>query len=350
MVTLLATPSPRPSSTSIGAFTCAAGMAIVGTSIAIAPSLSDYPVLAGQAWRYLLAGVLLAAVLGFQMRPLLRVSTGNLVRLVLIAATGLAAFNWLLIEGTRHADPAFMAAMVGATPLVLALAGPVAGGARVRGRTVVGGAVVVAGIVLVHGATSAPLIALPYAVSFLACEVAFTLLAVPVLKELTPVQLSAAACLIAAPMLAALSMATAEPSLQVPSVTEVLALLYMAIFTTAVAFILWYSGVVRLGADRAGLFCGVMPIAGYLAGLALGSSTWSVTALTGVLLCGLGIAVGLSRGRPPASPPAPSPAQTLESPHREGQEHRSDHKRPHHGHEQGVLLDPGVGPAPARAG
>nr|WP_281352357.1 DMT family transporter [Phytoactinopolyspora alkaliphila] len=292
-------PPPRlskPSSTSIGAFTCALGMAIVGTSIAIAPALADYPVLAGQAWRYLLAGVILLAVLGFRIAPLLRVSAGNVARLVLIAGTGLAAFNWLLIEGTRHADPAFMAAVVGATPLVLALAGPVAGGTPIRAQTVFGGGVVVTGIVLVHGATSAPLIALPYALSFLACEVAFTLLAVPVLKELSPIQLSAAACLIAAPMLAVLSVATSEQSLQLPSGAETLALLYMAVFTTAVAFILWYSGVVRLGADRAGLFCGVMPIAGYLAGLALGNSQWAVTALAGVLLCGAGIAVGLSPG------------------------------------------------------
>jgi hypothetical protein len=59
------------------------------------------------------------------------------------------------------------------------------------------------------------------------------------------------------------------------------------VFTTAVAFLLWYGGVVRLGADRAGLFAGVMPVAGYVAGVALGTSPWSLAApFGGVLLCG----------------------------------------------------------------
>lgn len=272
-------------------------MAVVGASISIASVLSDYPVLAGQTWRYLLAGLILLGILASQSGSLARVSSSNAARLVLIAATGLAAFNWLLIEGNRHADPAFMASVVGATPVVLALCGPLASGTRIRPMTVVGSVFVVTGIVVVHGATDAPLSSLPYALGFLACEVAFTLLAVPVLRELSPLQLSTTVCLIAVPMLAGLSLVTSENIVQVPTGTEALALLYMAVLTTAVAFLLWYSGVARLGADRAGLFVGIMPIAGYLTGLVIGSSTWAVTALAGVLLCGLGIAIGLFPGR-----------------------------------------------------
>jgi hypothetical protein len=49
----------------------------------------------------------------------------------------------------------------------------------------------------------------------------------------------------------------------------------------------------RLGADRAGLFAGVMPVAGYVAAVALETSPWSLAAFSGALLCGLGIALGL---------------------------------------------------------
>ncbi|WP_129666631.1 DMT family transporter [Phytoactinopolyspora endophytica] len=365
--------SRTPSSTTLGATTCAAGMTIVGTSIAIAPSLEGYPVLAGQGWRYLLAGLILMAVLVARtpspvpdratVSPLRRiraatatltgVTLGTAIRLTAIAATGLAAFNWLLIEGTRHADPAFMAAVVGAAPLVLALLGPLAGGHRIRLGTAAGSAVVVTGIVLVHGATAAPLVAWPYAIAFLACEAAFTLLAVPVLKELTPLQLSTGTCLIAAPMLAVVSVVTQESGLQAPTATEALALLYMAVGTTAVAFLLWYSGVARLGADRAGLFIGVMPISGYLAGVAIGSSTWAIPALAGVLLCGAGIALGLRQSpRHPARSAdclkdpahstrgAPSPAETLESTDSQREEDRRDDERPDDRHQQRVLLDP----------
>ena len=37
------------------------------------------------------------------------------------------------------------------------------------------------------------------------------------------------------------------------------------------AFVLWYSGVRRLGASRAGLFTGVAPVAAAAAGLLLGA-------------------------------------------------------------------------------
>ncbi|NED99124.1 DMT family transporter [Phytoactinopolyspora halotolerans] len=324
--------------TAVGATTCAIGMTIVGTSIAIAPTLEDYPVLAGQAWRYLLAGLILLAILIIRSPAavvgVLRVTPANALRLIAIAATGLAAFNWLLIEGTRHADPAFMAAVVGAAPLILALLGPATRGDSIRRHTVAGSACVVTGIVLVHGATGAPLFAWPYALAFLACEVGFTLLAVPVLKELTPLQLSTGTCLIAAPMLAAVSLVTGERIVQAPTSSETLALLYMAVGTTAIAFLLWYSGVARLGADRAGLFIGIMPISGYLAGLMLGNSAWAIPAMTGVLLCGAGIALGLGRSR--------SAAEPLEAPDGERQEDRRDDDRPDDRHQQGVLLDPGV--------
>ncbi|WP_267902609.1 hypothetical protein [Streptomyces triticirhizae] len=39
------------------------------------------------------------------------------------AATGLVGFDVLLVEATRHAGPAMVAAVVSAVPLVLALLG-----------------------------------------------------------------------------------------------------------------------------------------------------------------------------------------------------------------------------------
>lgn len=278
-----------------GALACSAAMTLVGMSVAVAPMLADYPLLAGQAWRYLLAGLLLVGVMVGRGPRLPRLRPRQLGWLLMLAATGLAGFNWFLIEGAKRCDPAFLAAILGAVPLVLALAGPIAHGGPVRRRTVVGSVVVVVGIVMVQGATTAPLVAVPYALGFLVCEVAFTLLAVPLLKELTPLQLSGAVCLVAVPLLAGLAMIEPGADLQVPTVAEVSTLAYMAVFTTAVAFLLWYGGVVRLGADRAGLFAGVMPVAGLLAGVAVGTSGWSLAALAGAVLCGMGIAVGLRR-------------------------------------------------------
>ena len=281
------------SSTMRGALTCTVGMVLVGTSVAMSPALVDYPVLAGQAWRYLLAAITLVGFLTARGGRLPHLARRQWIRLTVLAATGLAAFNWFVIEGAMRADPAFLVAVVGAVPITLAVVGPILSRKRVHPPTAGGAVVVGVGIVVVSGATSAPLAAVPYAAGILLCEVAFTLLAVPLLREITPLQLSASVCLVAVPMLAAAAVVEPGAAMQFPTVTEGLALLYMAVITTAVAFLLWYGGVVRLGADRAGLFAGVMPVAGYVAGVVLGTSPWSLAAFSGVLLCGLGIALGL---------------------------------------------------------
>jgi drug/metabolite transporter (DMT)-like permease len=268
-------------------------MLLVGASVAMSPALVNYPVLAGQALRYLVAAIALVVVLTARGGRLPRLGQRQWVRLIALASTGLAGFNWFVIEGAKRADPAFLVAVVGAVPIILAVLGPILGRTRVRPMTVGGAVVVGIGIVVVSGATSAPLAAAPYAVGILLCEVLFTLLAMPLLKEITPLQLSASLCLVAVPMLAAAAALEPRTAVQMPTVTEGLALLYMAVFTTAAAFLLWYDGVVRLGADRAGLFAGVMPVAGFAAGVALGTSAWSLAALIGILLCGLGVALGL---------------------------------------------------------
>jgi hypothetical protein len=76
------------------------------------------------------------------------------------------------------------------------------------------------GVVVVSGATPAPLAAVPYAAGILLCEVAFTLLAVPLLKEITPLQVSAFVCLVAVPMLAAAAVVEPGAAVQMPTVIE----------------------------------------------------------------------------------------------------------------------------------
>lgn len=297
----LAVRHPATSSATRGALACSLTMVLVGTSVALAPALSGYPVLAGQAWRYLLASVTLLGVLALRGQRLPRFTRRQAGRLVLLAATGLAGFNWFIIEGAKRADPAFLASVAGATPIALAVLAPLLGGWRIRSQTLAGSVVVAAGIVIVQGATAAPLTAVPYAMGVLLCEVAFTLLAIPLLRAMTPLQLSAAVCLVAVPLLAVIAVAQPGVDLRRPGLTELVVLVYMAVPTTAIAFLLWYGGVYRLGADRAGLFAGLMPVAGFASGVALGTVAWSTSALIGCLLCGLGIVVGLKGASPSRS-------------------------------------------------
>lgn len=94
----------------------------------------------------------------------------------------------------------------------------------------------------------------------MACEVAFTLLAVPLLGTLGPprsLYLRMRSGRRDAYRLCSRDSRTAFPA---PTQQELWSLLYLAIFVTAVAFFLWYSGGQLLKPETAGLFAGLAPV------------------------------------------------------------------------------------------
>jgi drug/metabolite transporter (DMT)-like permease len=137
-----------------------------------------------------------------------------------------------------------------------------------------------------------------YALLTLLCEAAFSLLAVPVLPRLGPVLLSAYVCGIATVLLAGTSvLVEGTEVLPVNSVTQAVAVGYLALVLTVGAFIAWYSAVERLAVDRAGLFVGLVPVSALAGGVLLGTGSLSWAGLAGTLLVGGGVALGMG-GRP----------------------------------------------------
>ena len=76
-----------------------------------------------------------------------------------------------------------------------------------------------------------------------------------------------------------------------------LAIAYLGVAVTAVAFILWYSSVGRLGAARAGLLAGVSPVAAAAAGVLLGGSAPRPLVWAGMAVVAAGLALGLRADR-----------------------------------------------------
>jgi drug/metabolite transporter (DMT)-like permease len=77
-----------------------------------------------------------------------------------------------------------------------------------------------------------------------------------------------------------------------------LAIGYLAVAVTAVAFVLWYSSVRRLGASRAGLLTGIVPIAAAAVGVLLGGPAPTPLVWAGIAVVAAGLALGLPGGRP----------------------------------------------------
>jgi drug/metabolite transporter (DMT)-like permease len=278
----------------------AVGMAIVGSSFAVLDTLRDYPQAGGQAVRYAVGAALLFLLAG---RRLPRPTGGQLTRLALLSASGLAAFNLLVLAAEASMDPGSVGVIVAAVPVLLALAGPLQDGRRPERRVVGAAVMVAAGAAAVQGlggeVTAAGLAA---ALGALACEAAFSLLAAPLLRPLGPVAVSAWAAILAIPMLLAIGLVLDGPDnlLRMPTTGEALGLAWLAVAVTAVAFVLWYSAVRALGVELTGLLSGVLPVSALVVAAVLGRADLTAGRLAGATLVGAGIAAGLLARRPVA--------------------------------------------------
>ncbi|MEW9555863.1 EamA family transporter [Nonomuraea sp. NPDC050783] len=289
----------------------AAAMLLVGTSAAVSATIAGYPVFTGQALRYALAAAILLAVVRRRHLPRVSLTSRDVLLLLALAATGLAGFNLFLVEATRHAGPAMIGTVIGGVPLVLALVGPLLERRRPTPRTVGTALVVALGTAVAAGLGSGSLAGLLLSLGALAGEVAFSLLAVPLLPRLGPLRVAAYPAALSVPMLLAAELAVnGTASLRLPTLSEAAAFGYLGAVVTAAAFFLWYDALRRLGADRAGLFAGLVPVGALLTTVTLGLGQADPADIAGALLVATGVAVGLRRPRrdTPTRHPGAEPA------------------------------------------
>jgi drug/metabolite transporter (DMT)-like permease len=289
-----------------GSVGAAAAMFLVGTLAAISSVINQYPLYGGQALRYALAAVVLSAVASAKGLGLVRLTLRETLLLLGLTATGLVLFNVCVIQATRHASPTLVGTIIGVVPVILALAGPLLARARPSGRVLLAAAVVVVGATVTAGLGSGGLTGLLYAVGALACEACFSLLAIPLLPKLGPVRLSAYTVGAAVPLLLIVgTIADGSRVLRMPTAAEAAALVYLGTIVSAGAFFLWYDALPRLGADRAGLFAGVLPVGAIVTTVLLGLGTPTASELGGAALVIAGLAIGLAPSRPltPVGPP-----------------------------------------------
>ncbi|HEY2959859.1 MAG TPA: DMT family transporter [Actinomycetota bacterium] len=300
-----------------GSAGAAAAMFAVGTLAALSSVVNRYPLYGGQAVRYALAALLLVAVARARGLGFVRLGARETLLLLSLASTGLVLFNVCVVQATRHASPALVGTIVGAVPVALALVGPLLARSRPSGRVVLAALVVVAGATVATGLGSGSPAGLLYAVGALACEACFSLLAIPLLPKLGPVRVSAYTVAVAVPLLLVAGVvADGGALLRAPSAAEAAALLYLGTVVSAGAFILWYDALPRLGADRAGLFAGLVPVGAIATTVLLGLGSPTASELAGAAVVIAGLALGLTAGRPAAAPEAPAAAASAARPGR----------------------------------
>ncbi|NYD46742.1 drug/metabolite transporter (DMT)-like permease [Actinomadura luteofluorescens] len=285
-----------------------AAMSLVGTLTAVSATISGYPVFGGQAARYAAAALVLLVVARLAGGPARRPSARDWLLLTALAATGLVAFNVCIVLATRDTSPATVGTVIATVPIVLAVVGPLLDGRRPAPAIIAAACVVAAGAALANGLGSGSGRGLLLSLGALAGEVGFSLLAVPLLPRLGPLRVSAYSAALAVPMLLAAGLvADGTALLRVPTPGELAGFAYLSIVVTTIAFLLWYDAIGRLGADRAGLCAGLIPVSAVVTTVALGIGRPEPADLAGAALVAAGVVVGLRarvapRGSAPAEP------------------------------------------------
>jgi drug/metabolite transporter (DMT)-like permease len=299
-----ATTLRRPGLRSLAAGVCA--MALVGGSVGVSRALVTAPLFTAQAIRYAAATVVLLALAKAARARIARPRRWEWLWLAGIAATGLVLFNVAVVRGVAHAEPAVIAVAVACVPVLLAIVGPLLERRQPRGQVLLAAAVVTVGSGLVQGAGRTDAAGVAWAAVALACEAAFTLLAIPVLPRHGAWGVSVHSVWIGAVMLAVLGGVTEGAGAAATlTAADWAAMAYLAMLVTAVAFLLWYSAVVSLGAGRVGLLTGIAPVSAALSGILTGSRAPSPLVWTGILVVIAGLAGGLwSRPAPGRHSPA----------------------------------------------
>lgn len=265
---------------------------LVGGSVPITGMLDGYPILANQAIRY---GIGALALLMWLRGRLVLPSWRDLPGLLGMVAAGMLGFNAALLIAQRYATPGFVAAVLGASPLVLAIAVPALAGRRPHARAIAGAILVLTGVAVLTGGGSWHGPGLVIALLVLVCEVAFTLTGVGVVRRIGPAAASTWACIGAA--VGASVITTWQGGWALPTWQQATALLVLGTLVTAVAFVFWYSGVSVLGADRAGVLIGLMPLSGLGVAVIVGAQALTITALAGAVVVAVGCAAGLNGNR-----------------------------------------------------
>lgn len=277
----------------------AVAMTCVGGSVAVSGVLANTPFYLAEAVRYAMACAILTGLARVTGRPLRLPRGMDWLWLCGVAACGLVLFNIALVQGSRHAEPAVLGVGVACVPPLFAVAGPLLDRTRPRPRAVAGAVVVTCGAVLVQGVGRTDAIGLGWAAVVFAGEAMFTLLAVPVLGSHGPWGVSVHTTWLAAVMFAVLGTVREGPAaLTWLTVRDWLATGYLAVVVTAVAFVLWYSCVGRLGAGRAGLLAGVAPVAAAVTGVLFGHPMPAPLVWAGMAVVLAGLAAGLGQNLP----------------------------------------------------
>lgn len=262
-------------------------------------------------WRYVVASATLVAVAFALEGGLPRLDRRQWVGVTLLGATGVAAFNLLFMSGLETVTASRGSLIVALNPAATLLGAALFLREPLTRNKAIGIVVALTGvsIVLGHGDPRNVLAGTVGRgeLALVGCVLAwatYTLLGKRILQGLSPIAATTYAALIGTGLLALA--AAWEGHFVLPAATwrVALALGFVGVFGSALAFVWFYEGVRALGPARAAVFINLVPVAAIALGVLLLGEPLELSMLVGGTLVVGGIYVINRPQRPSAAPVA----------------------------------------------
>lgn len=239
-------------------------MAWGGTFIATRMAAQTFGPFTGASYRYAFALVFLLPLAFRQNRRLFRLPGSQLPVLLLLGFSGIFAYNYFFFKGLKTIPASRGALLAALNPTMVMLMSAIFYKEKITIRKLVGILISLTGVVIVisRGRVTELLSSLETGDLFmLGCPITwamYTLAARPALKHTTPLQASTWASLTGCLMLLLFSGSEPYP-VEVP-LKVWLALLYLGIIGTVVAFVWYYDAIRKIGPTRTSIFNNLVPV------------------------------------------------------------------------------------------
>jgi len=277
--------------------------------------------LSAAAWRFLLAGLAMAAYMlaaeGVDWQGLRR----NFFALLAMAAVGIFGFNVAFFFGLQTTSSVNGSLIMTLNPTITVVLTALVLGEAISWKQVLGLALSFCGVVtVVSGGNLADLLAhFHFAVGDALilignlCWAAYSVIGKKWVKNLSPIQTTTSTMLIGALAMVAVALSAHGGSLPVPSAQSLGAIAAMAMFGTVLAYLWWNNGIRTIGPARTSVFFDLVPIFTMIIAIMLGEHVTpaqfvgAVLVISGVLFSSGALDAWLSQMRA-AKQPCQTPA------------------------------------------
>lgn len=291
----------------------AAGMGIVGTSVTASKFLVGHiPITLAMELRFLLATIALLGIVRLVESGLPRLPLRLHILLAAQALSGVVAFNIFLLIGLDMTTATISGIITAATPAAIAMMSFMLGD-RLPPVAWFGVLLTIAGVILVNllaapaeDVARRPILGGMFIVLAVIGEALYTILGRYTTRAISPLATAAWMCIYGTAMFLPFAVFDLRSfSLgSVPASTWI-AILYLSLVVTVVAFVLWFKGLATIPASTAGAFTGMIPITAVISAAILLHERVGIAHLIGMgcVLAGI-LLVARARAIPAAARPA----------------------------------------------